>query len=582
MKTSLKITFLTLIILSLFLGGCEKEREITEKIYVPEIISMEIQPGLQQEFTVTGDVFAHQISRITSEIRGRVDSVLVKTGDIVSNAAPLMKLSSSAVDSSFNTAGSTLRNAQIGLESTKLSAEKSIEAARISLETAKTNLQNVIRQNKTLKVQAEEALKAAELSSSLGISSAETSVGNAIANVLPTVHTAFNAANKIIGVSGSYRYVDSGFRKYLGIADVNSLSDTERILEQVDQLIKSYTPSYDKALLLLINTEDALRKTLDTLNNSITGAEYTQSALIADTTSITSQLSIIQTSLNTLRSSKDVLENAIQESNGTSQSILNAKAAYNNTIEQLASSERNARQAVEAAENALENSMQSANLSKVSAQSSVTSAYGNYDQARISKDKLNIEAPFKGKVSGIDVKEGEEVNPGTLLITIEDDSILNLVAYLSSEDVRKVKIGDSVTINKNGESATIKSISPSADPITKKYKVELNHTSESLRPGEIIKLTFRTGKSVYNGDRIFVPLPALHILPDDIFVWKLEDRKTVKAPITVGDIVGDYVEVLDGLSIGNEIISEGGRLIENEGTQVNILNKPSPQIPDNQ
>ncbi len=565
-----------------FLSGCEKEEEVIQKTYFPEVVSTEIQPGLQQEFTVTGDVFAHQISRITSEIRGKVDSILVKGGDTVSRNDLLVKLSSSAVNSSFNTAGSTLRNAQIGLESTKLSAENSIEAAKISLESSKTNLQNVVRQNRTLKAQAEENLKAAELNSSLGISSAETNVENAIASSLPTVQTAFNAANKIIGVSDAYRYVDSGFRKYLGIAKLNSLSDTERILEQVDQLIKNYSPSYDKALLLLINTEDALRKTLDTLNNSVTGAGYTQVTLIADTTAITAQLGVIQTTLNALRSTKDALENAIQESNGSSQTVLNAKAAYNATIEQLKSTERNARQSVEASENALENSARSADLSKVSAQSSVTSAYGNYDQARITKNKLNIQAPFAGKVVNIHIKTGEEINPGTLLITVEDDSELNLVSYLSSEDVRKVKIGDVVTINKNGESTIISAISPSADPITKKYKVELSHTSESLRPGEIVKLTFKTGKTVYNGERIFVPLPSLHILPGEIFVWKLDGRKTAKASITVGDIVGDYVEVLGGLSIGDEIISEGGRLIEKEGTQVSILNKPTPQIPDNQ
>ena len=81
MKNSLKITFSVLFVFALFLNGCEKEEEVIQKTYLPEVVSMEIQPGLQQEFTVTGDVFAHQISRITSEIRGKVDSVLVKGGD---------------------------------------------------------------------------------------------------------------------------------------------------------------------------------------------------------------------------------------------------------------------------------------------------------------------------------------------------------------------------------------------------------------------------------------------------------------------------------------------------------------------
>ncbi len=570
-----------LIFTALLTAGCtRKEADKTAKEYLPEVQAMKVQPGLQQEFTVTGDVFAHQISRMTAEQRGKVESIPVKEGDTVTKGQELITLSSSEVLSNFNTAATTLQNARVGLQQTRLSAEKNIEAAEIALDTARTTLQNTVRQNRTLKKQAEEALKSAELNLDLGVSSAETALGNAIKSSLPVVQAAVNACDKILGVSATYKFTNDSFENNLAALNSRTKSEADRALRDILSQLDTYTASFENALTLLITTENVLQKTLTVLNNSITGSNYTQAALNADITSITTQLTSIRASISSVESAKRALETARQENQGDSQSILNARAAYQNTITQLEANERNARQAVESAINALENAKRSAELSRISAKSSVDSAYGTYDQARISKNKLAIKAPFEGKVADIAVELGEEVNPGTLLATVEDDSRLNLVAYLSAADVKKIDVGSPVTINQNGETTAVSSIAPSADPLTKKYKVEMEHQSDTLKPGEAVELTFTAKEAMFDHDRLFVPLPALHILPDEIFVWKLENRQTVKAPVTTGEIVGEYVEILDGLTVGDRIISEGGRLIEDKGVRVDIINQPPPEIPN--
>ena len=580
MKINLKYAVIGITILFLLAGCAQKEEIKDEKEYIPEVQALEIKPGLEQEFTVTGDVFAHQISRITAEQRGKVKTIFVKEGNIVSRGQDLISLESFEINSAFNTAGSALNNARVGLQQTQLSSEKSIEAAEIALETAKVNLQNTLRQNRTLKKQALETLNASELGVKLSVSSAQTNLNNTIKGILPVVQTAITASDKILGVSETYKFSNDLFENNLGALDKRGKADTEHALRDVLNDLGAYNESFENALTLLITTEDVLQKTLSVLNSSIIGSTYIQTALTTDINSIITQLTLIRTSISVLESAKNALETAQQESNGgNSQTIINARAIYQATTAQLEASERNALKSIESAQNALENARRSAELSRVSAKSSVDSAYGNYDQARISQGKLIIKAPFTGKVVEIPVKIGEETNPGIHLITVEDDSRLQLVTYLSAGDIQKVNLGDEVIINKNGEVTYITSISPSADPITKKYKVEMEHISTTLRPGELIKLTFKTGEKVFNSDRIFVPLPALYILTDEIFVWKLENRKTVKATITAGEIVGDYVEVLSGLEIGDEIISEGGRLIENEGVKVDILNQPTPNLP---
>ncbi len=566
---------------ALLLSGCNGENgaDKSEKEFVPEVISTEVTSGLQQEFTVTGDVEAHQISRITSEIRGKIDSIQVKEGDSVSKGDTLLKLNSSQVSSAFSTAGTTLRNAQVSLQSTNLTSQNNIEAAKIGLETAQSNLQNTLKQNSTLKTQAEETLSAAKLTVNLGVTAAETAQNNAIKSVLPTVQTAATASDRILGVSESFKYANDTFENNLGALDKRGKADAEKALRNLFTTINLYTSTYTNAASLLDDAEAMLQKTLNVLNTSITGSAYSETSLNADKNAITAQITLIRTSSSALASASDALDTAKQDSNGSSQSVLNAQAAYNATIAQLSAAEETSRKAVKSAENALEIAKQSAQLSQITAKSSVDNAFGSYDQARISSDKLIIKSPFAGKVSAISIKTGEEINPGTLLVTVEDDSLLTLSAYLSQSDVETISLGDRIVINKNGESATVTSISPSADPITKKYKVEISHSDSNLRPGEVIRITFKTGENILNHGRFFIPLPALHIQPDEIFVWKLENRKTVKAVVTLGEIVGDFVEVLAGIEIGDNIISEGGRLIKEEGVKVKILNQPMPSVP---
>ena len=48
-----------------------------------------------------------------------------------------------------------------------------------------------------------------------------------------------------------------------------------------------------------------------------------------------------------------------------------------------------------------------------------------------------------------------------------------------------------------------------------------------------------------------------------------------KAPVTVGDIQGAFVEIIDGLIEGDVIVTEGGRSIDRAGVEVDISNSPN-------
>lgn len=581
-NSSLKLVLVLLLFTGMIsLAGCTQKETVQEPktVFIPEVTVFSVVTGLSQEFTATGDVSADQTSNLTSEIRGKVDSILFREGGEVKKGDTIITLTSSELDSAFSTASNTLNNAKVSLQSTQITAQNNIEAAEISLGTARSNLQNTIQQNAALKKQAEEALNSAKLSVGLAVTSSQKSLDNTIKNVLPTVLSAITATDKILGVSESYKYTNDLFENNLGALDRIAKSEAEKALRQLISDTAAYDNSLINAESLLRKAEDMLQKTLTVLNASITGNTYSELALTTDTSSITAQLSAVRGSITGLDNAVNALKSAEQETSGQSQSVVSAQAVYNSTLIQLKSAEDSARRAVASAEKAVEAAKQSSSMSRITAKSTVDNAYGSYDQARISKNKLVIQAPFDGKISQLPIDKGQEVNPGTLLAVIEDDSQLVISVYLSQSDVEKINLGDTVSIAKIGETATISTISPGADPITKKYKVDLKLSQSKLNPGESVRVTFKTGSEVFNHGRLFVPLPALHIEPNELFVWKVVNRKTVKLIVKTGELVGDYVEITEGLSEGDEIISEGGRLIEDEGVQVSVSNRPSPKVP---
>lgn len=568
-----KFSIIGLITVATLLSGCSDQKPKIPQIesrYVPKVSLITLKPGLEQSFNITGDVTAFRSTQITAEQRGKVEGLLVKEGELVKSGQTLINLSSSDIDSVFRTAQSNLRSAQVQLESTKLSSGESVRAAEIALETAISNLQTTLRQNETSRKQAEETLRATETSLELKISAAQTEVSNAINNAKPTAQTAFSTANRIIGATDAYKFVDQDYRRLLGVSAFGSLSAAESALINVNNKLKFSIDTYSQALDLLTTTEDALQKTLVVLNNSATGEDYPQSQLTTDISSITPQLSTIRTSINALKTTQAALDSAKQENESGSQALIQAKASYEATLAQLETNETSARKAIESAENNLESAKRSAELSEAGAQSNLSNVYGQYDQARVSRNKLSIVAPFDGKIREILIESGEEINPGSPLITLEDDSQLKIIAYLSSSDVEKVHIGDQVLIQNYNESAPIHSISSSSDPVTKKYKVELSHQSNQIKPGALVSLMFESNGNSPLSNKIFIPLTSLHILPDELYVWSVEEGKTVKIPVQIGEVVGNFVEIKSGLKLGDQIIHTGGRLVEEEGVEVEV------------
>ena len=207
-----------------------------------------------------------------------------------------------------------------------------------------------------------------------------------------------------------------------------------------------------------------------------------------------------------------------------------------------------------AALNQLETSQASAELQKLQTQAQIIQSEGNTKIAGLNLQNNQIVAPISGKVTAISVKEGHLVSPGQPLIQIENTKALTVKTAISPDESKHIQVGDKVTINSSDFRAKgyVKTKSPALNATTKKIDIEINITEGStIIPGSFAKVTFQP-----TTDTLYIPLNTVFTNKGRKYVRVFSDKGTVEFQyLEVGEVVGEYIEILDGLDGDEQIIT---------------------------
>jgi membrane fusion protein (multidrug efflux system) len=117
-----------------------------------------------------------------------------------------------------------------------------------------------------------------------------------------------------------------------------------------------------------------------------------------------------------------------------------------------------------------------------------------------------------------------------------------------------------------------------ADPVTGTYEAEIviSRVLPQFRTGFISRV------ELYPGDpsrSLVVPIESLVDASDrsaNVFVY--EQGKAIKKRVRTGALLNEKVVVLEGLSQGELVITEGAKYMGND-EQVNAVNLKAPDIP---
>ncbi len=224
----------------------------------------------------------------------------------------------------------------------------------------------------------------------------------------------------------------------------------------------------------------------------------------------------------------------------------------------------------------------------------VNQARAALEEASDQLAKTIITAPMAGRVTRLNVEEGETVivgtmnNPGSLVLTVSDLSVMEVVLEVDETDVPEITLGDSATVELDafpdldfpgvvteiGNSA-IRPPSQAASTgqtptIDFEVVVTLDSPEVELRPDLSATAELITETRV---DQLSIPIIALTLrepddedddeaegddgaVPDPIEgVFVVMDGEVVFTPVAVGIAGQEYFEVISGLSLGDTVVS---------------------------
>ena len=195
-----------------------------------------------------------------------------------------------------------------------------------------------------------------------------------------------------------------------------------------------------------------------------------------------------------------------------------------------------------------------------------------------------ITAPATGTVQKLLAESNEVIGAGYPVIlfgSTESDWVVRTT--LTDKDIVKLALGDSCRVFMDafpnrvfrGEITELGSV---ADPVTGTYeaKVLIPKPLSEFRTGFICRVELFPGETSRS---LVVPIESLVDASDrnaNVFVY--EQGMALKRRLRIGAILNEQVEVLDGLSEGELVVTEGAKILGND-QKVNAVNLNEVELP---
>lgn len=404
-------------------------------------------------------------------------------------------------------------------------------------------------------LQAEGAYDAAKASRDIArINSGTTksSLYDAETNALTAISSAYNAMDDSVRVKtdtyyGNPRFQDVHFLPSVPDARlVYTLEDERRSIEKmlVARDARNRTLSINSDLATELNTVQIEVQTVKTylddlflaISKAVPDANYSQSQLDAAKTTVSGARSAIAATITSVTGSRAALK-----------SSLSAQEIAGKTTGDI-----------------------SGNVT--TADASVKQALGTYDAALARLEKTIVRSPISGTLNSLSIETGDFIPAFSQVAVVSNNSALEVVAYVTEEDAKRVRVGSPVVIDAAAK-GVITRVASAIDPRTKKIEVRVGITDKNttLVNGQSVRVTItkeKTAVSATSGP-ITIPLSALKLTPNGAYVFTLSSTSSLIAiPVEDGAILGDKIQIVSGLNGTESIVTDARGL--KEGMAVTI------------
>ncbi len=190
-----------------------------------------------------------------------------------------------------------------------------------------------------------------------------------------------------------------------------------------------------------------------------------------------------------------------------------------------------------------------------------------------------IEAPIDGVIASRLVEPGDVLPLHTMLLQLLDTSSLKAKVQVSEHLLPTINPGQSVEVRidalgkQSNESqaynAKVIRIYPAVDKQTRKgtLEIQLQPVPEGAIPGQLCRVSIRTMQQA----RLMIPFDAVRHDRQGSYVFIIEKDTARRKTIITGIEQDNHIEVIDGLTAGTVIVTQGLFGLE-DGMKVNNVN----------
>lgn len=184
------------------------------------------------------------------------------------------------------------------------------------------------------------------------------------------------------------------------------------------------------------------------------------------------------------------------------------------------------------------------------------------NQAQLTLNKTDLISPLDGTVAACSINPGDFINANVsgTVITLVTSGNVTFAGNVSEDCITQLKLGQKADVqidnppgaNVSGE---ISYISPISIPTGQFFpvKITLPNSGGQLKPGMTAGATIH----VQMTNAVTVPKAAVFRRDGQTYVFVVKDKKAVQTMITVG-LQGDkFVAVTQGLTAGEQIVTDG-------------------------
>jgi len=181
----------------------------------------------------------------------------------------------------------------------------------------------------------------------------------------------------------------------------------------------------------------------------------------------------------------------------------------------------------------------------------------NLDVARGNLDSLRVIAPAPGQVSAFALEVGQSLKPGERIAQIDDPSRYKLTAEIDEFYLNRVDVGQHADCELGGRTYRLRLAKIRPQVQSGRFEADLQFDGAAptdMRRGQTAQLKLQLGQPT---EATLVPNAAFYHDTGGgwVFVVASDHRQAVRRNVRLGRRNPQFIEVLEGLSPGEEIVT---------------------------